>query len=226
MAKISKTFWFFFYLTILVLLAVLLVNSLTNLLAPKTIAELLAENKYLKQSITNLTQEDQIGYAKVVATENKDGRLFTTLKFVETARDDKTKIILEKNYTIEGNIIFFDALIIKFTDKMVLDGKEKAIYLWRRVYGEKMAPENGFAIEEPNDEPSRYTGMFKKLRVKDKTLFWSNIWDLANDPQKLKEYGITAIYGHAIYQQLREGFIYIFKISPTGLVYPETVPQL
>ena len=226
MAKISKTFWFFFYLTILVLLAVLLVNSLTNLLAPKTIAELLAENKYLKQAITNLTQEDQIGYAKVIAKDINEGRLFTRIKFVETARDDKSKIILEKNYTVEGDIVHFDALIVKFTNQMVLDGKEKAIYLWRRVYGEKMTPENGFKIEDPNNEPARYAGMFTKLRVKDKTLFWSNIWDLANDPQKLKEYGITAIYGNAVYQQLREGFIYIFKIGSTGLVYPETVPQL
>ena len=35
----------------------------------KTIHELLAENKHLKQAITNLTREEQIGYAKVIAQE-------------------------------------------------------------------------------------------------------------------------------------------------------------
>jgi hypothetical protein len=226
MAKISKLAKFFICLTILVLLAVLLINSLNNWLTPKTIAELLAENKYLKQAITNLTQEDQIGYAKVIKKDVNEGRLFTTVKFVETSRNDKTKTILEKNYTVEGDIIHFDALIVKFSNQMVQDGKEKSIYLWRRVYGEKMTPENGFKIEDPNNEPARYADMFTKLRMKDKDLFWSNIWDLANNLHKLKEYGIDAVYGNAVYAQLEEGRIYIFKITSTGQLYIEPIPQL
>ena len=191
-----------------------------------TIHELLTENKQLKQAITNLTDEDQIGYAKVIAQETRDGKLFTTIKFVETARDDKLVTTLEKEYTIEGDIVYFDALIVKFGDKMVMDGKTKALYLWRRVYGEKMAPGQGFVIEEPGAEPQRYSDMLKVLPIKQKRLFWSHIWDLANDPDKLKEHDIEAIYGNAVYSKLREGLIYIFKINPTGQVYPEVVPDI
>jgi len=191
-----------------------------------TIHKLLAENKQLKQAITNLTQEDQIGYAKVTAQETKDGILLTTIKFVETDRDDKLKKILEKEYSIEGDIIHFDALIVKFGDKMVMDGKAKALYLWRRVYGEKMAPEDGFAIEEPGAEPKRYGDLLAALPVKQRKLFWSSIWDLANDPEKLKEYDIKAIYGNVVYSRLRMGLIYVFKISSTGQVYPEIIPDM
>jgi hypothetical protein len=191
-----------------------------------TIHQLLTDNKHLKQAITNLTDEDQIGYAKVIAQETRDGELFTTIKFVETARDDKLVTTLEKEYTIEGDIVYFDALIVKFGNKMVMDGKTKALYLWRRVYGEKMAPEQGFAIEEPGAEPKRYSDMLKVLPIKQKRLFWSHIWDLANDPDKLKEHDIEAIYGNAVYSKLREGLIYIFKINPTGQVYPEVVPDI
>jgi len=191
-----------------------------------TIHQLLAENKHLKRAITNLTYEEQIGYAKVIAQKTKDGQLFTTIRFVETARDDKLKTILEKEYTIEGDIIHFDALIVKFGDKMVMDGKTKALYLWRRVYGEKMAPEDGFVIEEPGAEPQRYSDLLKALSIKQRQLFWSNIWELANDPEKLKEYDIKAIYGNVVYSRLRKGLIYIFKISPTGQVYPEVVPDI
>ena len=191
-----------------------------------TIHQLLTENKQLKQAITNLTDEDQIGYAKVIAQETRDGKLFTTIKFVETARDDKLVTTLEKEYTIEGDIVYFDALIVKFGDKMVMDGKTKALYLWRRVYGEKMAPGQGFVIEEPGAEPKRYSDMLKVLPIKQKRLFWSHIWDLANDPDKLKEHDIEAIYGNAVYSKLREGLIYIFKINPTGQVYPEVVPDI
>lgn len=191
-----------------------------------TIHQLLTENKHLKQAITNLTYEDQIGYAKVIAQEPNDGRLLTTIKFVETARDDKLKTILEKEYTIEGDVVYFDALIVKFGDKIVMDGNTKALYLWRRIYGEKMAPEQGFAIEEPGAEPQRYSDLLEILPVKQKQLFWSNIWDLANNPDKLKKHDIEAIYGNAVYSRLRKGLIYIFKINPTGQVYPEVVPDI
>lgn len=191
-----------------------------------TVHKLLAENKQLKQAITNLTQEDQIGYAKVTSQETKEGKLFTTVKFVETARDDKLKKILEKDCTIEGDIIHFDALIIKFGDKMVMDGKSRALYLWRRVYGEKMTPESGFAIEQQGTEPERYKDLLKILPVKERELFWSAIWDLANNPERLKMHGIAAIYGNVTYSKLTKGFVYIFKINSAGQIYPEVVPEM
>jgi len=191
-----------------------------------TIHELLAENKELKQAITNLSSEDQIGYAKVVAQQLRDGELYTTIRFVETARNDKLNKILEKEYTITGDIIHFDALIVKFGNKMVMDGKTRALYLWRRVYGEKMTPAEGFAIEEPGAEPQRYKDLLEALPIEQKKMFWSEIWELANDTEKLAEYDIDAIYGNAVYWKLREGLIYIFKINSTGQVYPEIVPDI
>jgi hypothetical protein len=192
----------------------------------KTIRELLTENKHLKQAISNLTAEDQIGYAKVISQREEAGQLLTTIRFVETARGDKTRKILQKEYTLEGDIIHFDALIVKFEDQMVLDGKSRALYLWRRIYGEKMAPESGYAIEECGAEPKRYAGLLEALHLRDRQLFWTNIWGLANDPEKLRAYGIRAIYGNVTYQKLRPGLIYVFKISPTGQVSPETIPEM
>jgi hypothetical protein len=191
-----------------------------------TIRQLLSENKQLKDAITNLTAEEQIGYAKVISQETKDGKGFTTLRFIETARDDKLKKIIEKDYTIEGDIVHFDALIVKFGDKMVMDGKQRAMYLWRRIYGEEMSPQNGFPIEQAGAEPARYADLLSRLPIKQRELFWSDIWDLANDAEKLKEYGITAIYGNVVYSRLKPGLIYIFKISPTGQLYPEVVPDM
>jgi hypothetical protein len=191
-----------------------------------TIHELLAENKELKQALTNLSREDQIGYAKVIGQEMKDGELFTKIRFVETARDNKLKKILEKEYTITGDIIHFDALIVKFGSKMVMDGKTRALYLWRRVYGEKMTPAEGYTIEEPGVEPQRYKDLLEALPIEHRKMFWSEIWELANDTERLAEYDIDAIYGNAVYWKLREGLIYIFKINSTGQVYPEIVPDI
>ncbi|MEJ2705893.1 MAG: hypothetical protein P8Z79_25925, partial [Sedimentisphaerales bacterium] len=178
------------------------------------------------QAITNLSSESQIGNAKVIDPSCRDGELFTTLKFVETARDDKTKKILEKEFTIAGDIIHFDALIVKFGSKMVMDGRTRALYLWRRVYGEKMAPQQGFPIEEAGTEPQRYGDLLTELPIKQREMFWSSIWDLANDPEKLAAHDIEAIYGNVVYSKLRPGLIYVFKINSTGQVYPEVVPDI
>jgi hypothetical protein len=191
-----------------------------------TIRELLNENKQLKQAITNLTEEDQIGYAKVVSQKTEDGRLMTTLRFVETARDDKTRRVLEKEFTVEGDVVHFDALIVTFGDKMVMDGKARALYLWRRVYGEMMSPQTGYPIEEPGAEPKRYADLLQALPIKQRQLFWTEIWDLANDLEKLKAHDIKAVYGNAVYRKLRPGLIYVFAIKSTGSLSIDVVPEM
>jgi hypothetical protein len=191
-----------------------------------TIHQLLTENKTLKKAITNLTAEDQIGYAKVIDQRRENGKLLTTIKFVETARDNKLNKILEVEYTIEGDVVHFDALIVKFGDNMVMDGRERALYLWRRIYDEGTPPKNAFPIESPGAEPQRYKDIFKFLPASDRNLFWTNIWDLANDAEKLASYDIRAVYGTAVYSKLRPGLLYVFKITPAGQLFPETIPDI
>ena len=189
----------------------------------KTVHDLLGDNKKLKAAITSLTHEDQIGFAKVLKQEERDGTLFTTIKFVETARGDMLTTVLEKEYEIEGDIVHFDTLIVTFSDQAVMDGKARSLYLWRRVYGENMSPSDGYAIETPGAHPDRYAELLRELKQPEQQLFWEAIWDLSNHPEALREYGIKAVYGNAVYKRLRPGLIYIFKIGTDGQVYPETV---
>ena len=191
-----------------------------------TIEALLTENKELKRAIENLTTEEQIGYAKVISQSEINGKRFTTLKFAETSREDPLEIVFESEFTMEGDVVHFDALIVKFSDEFVQDGKGRSLYLWRRVYGEYMPPSGGFPIEVHGREPERYRGLLSALPMKHRELFWSEIWDLAHDKSALKKYGITAVFGNAVYTQLRPGLIYVFKISATGQVYPEIIPDL
>jgi hypothetical protein len=226
MAYLHKTTRLFSYgiATLLVMVAAVIGPGLYR--RSMTIHELLTENKQLKQAIGNLTAEDQIGYAKVISQRQENERLLTTIRFVETARDDKTRRILQKEYTIEGDVVHFDALIVKFEDRMVTDGRARALYLWRRIYGEKMTPQDAYLIEEPGAEPLRYRGLLQALPIEHQQLFWTSIWDLANDQEKLREHGIKAIYGSVVYNKLQEGLIYVFKISPLGHLYPEVVHDM
>ena len=192
----------------------------------QTVEQLLAENSELKTAITNLTEESQIGYAKVTAQETRDGVLYTRILFVEADPEDVTRTVFKQEYEIEGDIVHFDALIVKFTAPMVMDGREKAIYLWRRIYGETMRPEDGYPLQTPGREPARYWQICKKLSIREREMFWNEIWDLSNDPKKLEKQGIQAVFGNVVYRKLRPGLIYVFKVSTSGALYPEMVPDL
>lgn len=214
------------FLLIAVALAILGVFGYAAYYASRTIHDLLAKNEILQKAIGNLTHESQIGYAKVLSQEERDGVLRTRVLFVETDREDMTKRILEKEYEVEGDVLHFDALIVKFGKEAVMDGRERALYLWRRVYGERMSPDSGHPIESEGTEPARYARLFEKLPLKSKDVFWRELWQLADDPDRLSSAGVRAIYGNVVYKKLRPGLIYAFKIDNQGGLYPETFPAL
>ena len=64
---------------------------------------------------------------------------------------------------------------------------------------EQMPPGDGFPIEEPGTEPKRYKGLLDTLPLGHQQLFWSNIWDLANDPETLQEHDIKTEDGKRCY---------------------------
>lgn len=214
---------FFRYLSTILVLAVLALVGGTFFYGTKTVHDLLASNEKLKKAITTITHEDQIGFAKVVKQETRGGKLYTTVRFVETARGDMLNKVLQREYEIEGDIVHFDALVVTFDDQAVMDGKARSLYLWRRVYGENMSPAEGYDIESPDTIPARYSELLHELKLPDQKMFWTAIWDLANNPEALRDQGIKAIYGNVVYKRLRPGLIYVFKIGNDGQVYPETV---
>jgi hypothetical protein len=219
--RASRTFLWLILLFALIVAAVI---GRAVWLTSRTIFDLLTENRQLKSAIANLTAESQIGLARVVGQEIQDGRRLTRVRFIETARDDPSRQILTREYLIEGAVVHFDALIVKFDNRYVADGKGRALYLWRRIYGETTAPASAFPIEEPGAEPRRYDELLRKLSLRDRKLFWTEIWKLANDPDRLKSAGVQAVYGNDVYTSLAPGFLYVFKIVNTGQFYVETVP--
>lgn len=200
------------------------VLGLSFYFSSSTIHELLTENHELNKALTNLTQEEQIGFATVVSQETDSlGQITTQLKFVQTAAGNPKEIVDERMYALQGDVAHFDALIVKFTDTAVKEGKERALYLWRRVYDEQTPPEKGALIEIPDSAPERYYAITQSLNMNDRVVFWEAVWGLAKDPQQLSEYGITAVFGNAIYTRVEPNKVYLFKIGSTGQIYPEVI---
>jgi len=223
MAKRNKGKW----IGVLITLAALVTASILGISfyhSTASIHKLLTENHQLNKAVRNLTQEEQIGYAMLQSQSRNDlGELESVVRFVQTAADKPKTIVSEQLFILRGDIIYFDALIVKFTNEYVKDGTERALYLWRRIYGETTTPVNGEAIELASTAPERYYTITESLHLKNRDIFWEAIWDLANDPTRLSDYGVQAVFGNAIYTRMQPGKVYLFKISTTGQIYPEIV---
>ena len=223
MAKRSKGKW----IGSLMVLAALVTASILGISfyhSTASIHQLLTENHQLNKAVRNLTQEEQIGYATLQSQSRNDlGELESVVRFVQTAADNPKTTVSEQLFILRGDIIHFDALIVKFTNEYVKDGTERALYLWRRIYGETTTPANGEAIEIPSTAPERYYAITESLHLKNRNIFWEAIWDLANHPTRLNDYGVQAVFGNAIYTRMQPGKVYLFKINATGQIYPEIV---
>jgi hypothetical protein len=205
-------------------LAVAALLGLSFYFSSSSIHSLLTENHELNQAIHNLTQEEQIGYAVVEsAGQDELGQKSLVVRFVLTAAGNPKEIVDEQFFAVAGDVVHFDALIVKFTDEYVRDGKERALYLWRRIYGEQTPPDQGDPIQVAGSAPERYHAISKSLKVDDRAIFWEAVWELANNPQRLSQYGIKAAFGNAIYTRMEAGKVYLFKIGATGQIYPEVV---
>jgi len=210
-----------------VLLAAILTAAILGVsfyFSSSSIHSLLTQNHELSKAIRNLTQEEQIGFATLESQSRDDlGRVESLVRFVQTAPGKPNEVVSEELFVVKGEVVHFDALIVKFSDEYVKDGKGRALYLWRRIYGESEAPDEADLIQTPGEAPERYDAITQSLKLKNQPIFWEAIWDLANNPEKLSEYGIKAVFGNAVYTEMEPDKVYLFKISPTGQIYPEVL---
>ncbi len=208
----------------LVLVAGLAVGAWCVLRANQDIFGLLLENRRMREALARLTEERQIGYAKVLSQRQENGRLVTRLLFVETDRRDENRIVASKELEVPGDIVHFDALMVTFDPQLVADGRARSLYLWRRIYSDSLAPENGVPLTmSPGEEPKRYADILDTLPVRDRKLFWSEIWQLANDRERLRRAGVRAVYGNAVYWRMQPGRRYLLKLDNGGRITPEAV---
>lgn len=215
-----------FYCILFIIPILLLVWAYTLYNSSQNFREMFLENKQLRVAVENLTTEEAVAYLKVISQEKIEGQLLTIVKFIEVFPDKKSPIRIERQYKIKGDIVYVDALIVKFEPKIVQVGKEKALFLWRRLYDEGTSPAQAFPLNVVSEEPQVYKEVFQRLNFTERQTFWKGIWQLADSPNALKDLGIQAIYGSAVYQKVTLGKIYEYRINRQGQITPIVHPEL
>lgn len=151
-------------------------------------------------------------------TQDEDGQIWTKLKFLEYSVDGQP---LEpvKVFTVPGNVVYFDALVMKYTPEQVQEGKAKSLYLFRRVFTDETRPDMGyklFDIDEEASLPKNLQADTEEIPIQAQQEVWARFQKCLSDPEYAKEQGVDAMYGEAVYDTLRKGFLYTLNIQNNG----------
>lgn len=181
-------------------------------------AALAAESEERGRIIDRLTRSSRVAQTMVVKRWTEaDGRVLTKIRFVET--DDEQNELSRKDLIVEGETVYFDALVLKFDQELVGQADElrgKSILLFRRIFGEHQKPSEGIKLDEGGDE-----GVPDIYRVDDdpsplEVALWRDFWKFANDPDAAAAAGVRVAQGEAPYTKMEEGKIYTLSLDHSG----------
>lgn len=181
------------------------------------IAQQAEQLRQRNEVIKRLTRNTRVAQAIVADRWTEDnGRIMTRVRFVEI--DEQGEKLASKDVVVEGDTVYFDALVLKFDQELVGEGdaiKGKSILLFRRIFGEHQKPSDGAPLDEGAD------GIPEVYRTGDALLaaeaeLWREFWEYANDPEKARAAGVRVAQGEAPYTRMDEGKIYSLSLDHAG----------
>jgi hypothetical protein len=170
----------------------------------------------LKQVVQRLGAERRVADVIVTDQTRSAAGTKTTLLFVEYARDGAS--LPAKRFTVEGDVAYVDAMVIKFDGKFVEQNdplRGRSIALFTRLYGEHQPPEKGFRIDEPGRIPDVYRGPDPFVMDFEREL-WANFWKLADDESYRKAMGVRVAQGEAVWTKFRPDRLYTLTLESNG----------
>lgn len=179
----------------------------------------------LSKIIQRLSAESRI--AQVIVTKlEKDsatGKEYTTIKFLEY--DSQGKPIQPKYFTFAGNIIQFQALVIRFEDIYVRNADKlrgKSAYIFWKVFSLDGKNTREYEINKAYQIPTGYK--INRVSSRFEENLWREFWDYALNAQKAKKMGIKCAQIEAPGTKFVPGIIYTIKIEHDGGLRIESKP--
>lgn len=185
------------------------------------IAELELENQSLQKRIEFLRERERVARVHVleqIADSAAPGGKQTTIRF-EELNSDGAPLGAPREFTIDGDLLYVDAQVIKFEDAFLEEHELErgtTLLLFRRLFGEFQAPAEGFALDTLPRPPRGYSA--EEGTDAFAAELWDNFWEYANRPEVLERTGVRAMHGEAPYIRLEKGRSYQVELrSSDGL---------
>jgi hypothetical protein len=202
--------------------------ELDRALAAKTaeIERLEVENDKLSLALRLLKVDHRVAQIDVVDQRPGAEHPTTKFRFTELTGDGQT-IGKPKEFTIDGDVVYVDAWVIKYSDDLVEKAdplRSTSVCLFRRVFGEHQQPSEGFAIDAAGSRPAAYS-QGNEMSPAERDI-WANFWSYANDSRKAERAGVRTAHGEAPSIRLVPGKRYRIELrASAGLsIVTEDVP--
>jgi hypothetical protein len=182
----------------------------------RKLAQLEDDNRQLHDFVQRLTGERRVAQLLVSDQRQVNGVQKTTLLFEEYARDGS--ILPPRTFTIEGNMVHIEAMVIKFDHDFVEKDdplKGRSIALFCKLYGDRQRPDQGFVIDEPGQIPDYYRGADPQVSAFE-TQLWQNFWRLADDPAYRQEMGVRVPNGEGPWRPVYPDQLYTITLEFDG----------
>jgi hypothetical protein len=189
------------------------------------IANYIHEKTVFNQVLARLRADSRTAEIMVTKVEYDQGlnKNFTTIKFLEY--DSSGKPLDPKYFTFSGNIIQFQALVIRFNDDFVERGDKlrgRSAYIFWKVFMLNGPSTEEFIITPLNSVPTGY----KIPGMKDyfERNLWRSFWRYALDRNHAAKQGIKNAQIEAPGTAFIPGTLYTLKIEHNGGLRIDVAP--
>lgn len=194
----------------------------------RAIDALTAENQQMeqqleqrKQMIERLGRHRRLAHIEVLDQRSDDDGsgdidrvAETDILFIEV--DGNGRELARRTYTIDGDVLFLDALTVKFDHEFVAHGHPlygRTLVLLRRIYSDRVAPMHGLPIDTPGSVPAGYAG--SDLAAFEQRV-WEHFWEIATDAETARRFGVRIAQGEAVYKPVESGQNYELIVDAAG----------
>ncbi len=177
------------------------------------------ESRVLRQVIERLSADSRVAEVLVTKSEYNEtsGAIETTIKFLEY--NTRGQALEPRYFTFQGNIIQFQALVIRFNDSLVRAGdrlRGKSAYLFTKAFMLNGAETQEFTISDVNTVPRGYRVDAASGPSPFEAKLWEEFWNYALKPEARNRTGIKNAQIEAPGTMFLPGTIYTIYIEHDG----------
>lgn len=125
-------------------------------------------------------------------------------------------LISEPSYVdVEGDVVYFEALVIKFDHRLVAESdasRERSVALFRRIFGDRQAPASLPEIRRIDVWP------LESLEgpPDPEAQLWARFWDLVESPALAREFGVRVAQCEAPGVPMKAGEVWEVSLDTAG----------
>ena len=185
----------------------------------------LGEKRVLRAMVERLSADSRVAEVLVTKSEFDETakKIRTTIKFLEY--DAAARPLEPKYFTFEGNLIQFQALVVRFEDKFVKAGdplRGKSAYLFLKAFVLARDRTQVFEITPTDGIPAGYK--VPGARSDFEAGLWKDFWSYALNPQMRERAGIKNAQIEAPGSMFVPGTIYTLHIEHDGGLRIDSTP--